>query len=220
MSQAPVITIDGPSGAGKGTISNLLAEELGYHFLDSGALYRLTALASVKAKCNHNDEEAIANIALHLPVEFQKGNILLNKQDVTLDIRSEAVSQNASKVAALPKVREALLKRQRNFQQLPGLIADGRDMGTVVFPNANHKFFLTASAEERANRRYKQIIERGETADFDQILSDIQARDDRDMNRSTAPLKPAEDAIVIDTSELNITEVLTTIKMHLQSNNA
>ncbi len=211
-----VITIDGPSGAGKGTISQLLATELGYHFLDSGALYRLTALYAEKASISFTEDHALAEAALNLPVEFKGGKIYLSGGNVTSAIRSEAVSQNASKVAAIPVVREALLQRQRNFKQAPGLVADGRDMGTVVFPESSDKFFLTASAEERANRRYKQITNRGELADYDQILVDIKARDDRDMNRSTAPLKPAEDANLIDTSDLSIELVLAEVKSILK----
>lgn len=214
--EAPVITIDGPSGSGKGTISQLLAQSLGYHFLDSGALYRLTALAADHHNVDMDNEDALEVLAGHLDVQFDtagdKTKIILEGEDVTDAIRVEKVSMNASRVAAYPRVREALLARQRAFQQTPGLVADGRDMGTTVFPDARVKIFLTASAEERANRRHKQLIEKGESVSLRALLEDIQARDERDMNRSTSPLKPAEDALVLDSTSMSIREVLETVE--------
>jgi len=214
--EAPVITIDGPSGSGKGTISQLLAQNLGYHFLDSGALYRLTALAADHHNVDMDNEAALEVLAGHLDVQFDtagtKTKIILEGEDVTDAIRVEKVSMNASRVAAYPRVREALLARQRAFQEAPGLVADGRDMGTTVFPDAKVKIFLTASAEERADRRYKQLIEKGESVSLRALLEDIQARDDRDMNRSTSPLKPADDALVLDSTSMSIREVLEAVE--------
>ncbi|UZE94877.1 (d)CMP kinase [Alkalimarinus alittae] len=211
---APVITIDGPSGAGKGTITQLVAKKLGWTLLDSGALYRLTALAAERANVALDDEQALSELALSLDVKFVPGdygqpvNVLLDGNDVTRDIRTETCGNNASKVAPLPKVRAALLQRQRDFQQLPGLVADGRDMGTVVFPEASAKVYMTASAEERAERRYRQLKDKGEDVKIATLLSEIQERDARDTGRATAPLKPAEDAVVLDTTGVGIEEVL------------
>lgn len=214
-SSIPVVTIDGPSGSGKGTICQLLAQKLGFHLLDSGALYRLTAVASIAQKVDLHDEMATAEIARHLNVVFQPTDngviAILDGADVTADIRKEAVGMGASVVAAHIPVREALLDRQRNFQKAPGLVADGRDMGTTVFPQAQVKIFLTASAEERAERRYKQLIGRGESANLRRLLDDIRARDDRDMNRSASPLLPAVDALQIDSTSLSIEGVLDAI---------
>lgn len=212
----PMITIDGPSGSGKGTIAQRLAEQLGWHLLDSGAIYRVLALAAVHHGVALGDEEGLVPLAAHLDVQFVTNSqkqirTVLEGEDVSASIRSEEVGGAASKVAAYPRVREALLRRQRAFRQLPGLVADGRDMGTVVFPEAPVKIFLTASAEERANRRYLQLQSAGASANLAQILADVQARDDRDMNRATAPLRPAEDAKVIDSSALSIDEVLSVI---------
>lgn len=213
---APVITIDGPSGSGKGTISKLLAQKLGFHFLDSGALYRLTALAADHHNVDMSNEKALEVLAGHLDVQFDttgdQTKIVLEGEDVTRAIRVEGVSMNASRVAAYPGVRQALLARQRAFQQTPGLVADGRDMGTTVFPHALVKIFLTASAEERASRRYKQLLEKGESVSLRALLEDIQARDDRDINRSSSPLKPADDALVLDSTQLSIPEVLETVE--------
>ncbi len=211
----PVITIDGPSGSGKGTISQLLAQKLNFHMLDSGALYRLTALAGALQGVAMDDEAALTAVAESLEVLFDTDGetlrIVLQGQDVTERIRSETVSMNASRVAAYPGVRGALLERQRAFRQPPGLVADGRDMGTVVFPAAQVKIFLTASAEERARRRYQQLREKGESASFDAILEDIVARDDRDKNRAAAPLKPADNAHILDSTAMSIDAVLASV---------
>jgi cytidylate kinase len=210
-----VITIDGPSGAGKGTLSQLVAKRLGYHLLDSGALYRLVALSALKQGANLQDEHAIADIASQLQVNFDiagdSTRIILATEDVTDAIRHENVSMSASVVAAYPKVRAALLQRQKDFARAPGLVADGRDMGTTVFPQAQIKIFLTASAEARAERRFKQLQQNGIDVNMSERVSDIKARDDRDTQRATSPLKPAEDALVLDSTLLTIEQVLNTI---------
>ncbi|CAH9054822.1 MULTISPECIES: (d)CMP kinase [Pseudoalteromonas] len=209
----PVITVDGPSGSGKGTVCRLLAEKLGWDVLDSGAIYRVLSLAALHHQIALDNEEALVPLAANLDVQFlidsdtNAGKIILEGEDVTITIRNEEVGAAASKVAALPRVREALLRRQRAFRTENGLIADGRDMGTVVFPDAPLKIFLTASAEERARRRFVELNERGLNVTLSGLLQDIQARDDRDMNRAVAPLVPAEDAIELDTSELNAQQV-------------
>lgn len=207
----PVITIDGPSGAGKGTIAQNVARQLGWHILDSGSLYRLTALACLQADIDFSDETAIEKIALNLPVCFESADeclqILLNNQDVSEDIRAEEIGMAASRVAAMGGVREALLARQRAFVCEPGLVADGRDMGTTVFPQAMLKIFMTASCEERAQRRYKQLKEKGISVSLAALVADLKARDEQDSNRPISPLKPADDAIMIDTSDMSIDQV-------------
>lgn len=207
----PVITIDGPSGAGKGTVCRLLAKKLGWEILDSGAIYRVLALASIHHHIDPTDEESLVPLAAHLDVQFvaddNGSKIVLEGEEVTRSIRNEEVGGVASQIAALPRVREALLRRQRAFRQEPGLIADGRDMGTVVFPDAQIKVFLTASAEERANRRYLELKDKGHDVKIGDLLTEIQARDDRDMNRAVAPMVPADDAISIDSTSVSAQEV-------------
>jgi cytidylate kinase len=210
----PVITIDGPSGSGKGTVAALLAGKLGWNFLDSGALYRLLAFAARNHGVDLTNEEALKVLAEHLDVQFGAARdghgmvIILEGEDVTEAIRNETVGAGASQVAALPVVRTALLQRQTAFREAPGLVADGRDMGTVVFPDAPLKIFLTASAEERARRRYLQLKARGDDVNLASLLEEIRERDERDTQRAVAPLKPAEDAIQLDSTTLSIEEVL------------
>ncbi len=211
-----VITIDGPSGSGKGTLSQMLARHLNYHLLDSGALYRLVALAVIKKGVELSDEQAVSKVAEGLDVRFSLENgesaqILLEGENVAGAIRQEVVSMAASQIAAYPKVRAALLERQRAFAIGPGLIADGRDMGTTVFPNAQVKLFLTASPEARAERRYKQLCGKGEAVDMSELINDIRERDERDSNRSISPLKPAPDAVIIDSTAMSIDEVFAKI---------
>ncbi|MDZ4261365.1 MAG: (d)CMP kinase [Pseudomonadota bacterium] len=217
--QVPVITIDGPSGSGKGTISRLLANELGWHFLDSGALYRLVALAARHHTISFDDENALQTLAAHLDVEFvsddtgQETRTLLEGEEVSNAIRSEESGNDASKVAVIQSVRDALLARQRAFCQPPGLVADGRDMGTVIFPDAKLKVFLDASLEERTSRRHKQLKEKGIDASIDSLFDELAERDRRDRSRAVSPLKPAADAVIIDSSALGIQEVLSQIRL-------
>ena len=208
---APVIAIDGPSASGKGTVAERVAAVLGYHYLDSGSLYRLTALAAVRAGVALDDEVGVAELAAGLPASFVGGRILLSDDDVTDAIRTEEISAGASKVAALPAVRAALLARQRAYRRFPGLVADGRDMASVVFPDAAAKVFLTASAEARAERRYKQLIAKEMPANMHALLQDLQERDARDAQRSVAPLKQCDDAVLVDTTPLGIDEAVAAV---------
>ncbi|PHI31373.1 (d)CMP kinase [Budvicia aquatica] len=209
---APVITVDGPSGAGKGTLCQALAENLGWHLLDSGAIYRVLALAALHHNVDITSEEALVPLAVHLDVQFitqeNKLQVILEGEVVTSQIRNETVGNTASQAAALPRVREALLRRQRAFREFPGLIADGRDMGTIVFPDAPVKIFLDASAEERAQRRMLQLQQNGLCVKFERLLSEIQERDYRDRNRAVAPLVPASDALILDSTNMSIEEVI------------
>ena len=227
MHKIPVLTIDGPSGSGKGTIVQHVAQKLGWHVLDSGALYRLVGFGSQNNQLLFENEDEIANYAAHLDVEFklvstdsdksdggvaQELQIILEGKQVGAELRTEETGKLASIVAAMPKVREALFQRQRDFRQNPGLVADGRDMGTAIFPDARAKIFLTASAEERAERRYKQLKSKGIDGNLAPLLKDIrkdiEERDERDSSRSASPLKPADDAVQIDTSDLSIEQVV------------
>ncbi|HDL1204406.1 TPA: (d)CMP kinase, partial [Mannheimia haemolytica] len=214
-----VITVDGPSGAGKGTLCHALAEKLGFDFLDSGALYRITALSAIKKEVPLDDEEKLAEVGRNLDIQFLPENgeiqVILEGENVGDLIRTAEAGQNASKVAAFPLVREALLERQRAFSSEKGLIADGRDMGTVVFPDAQIKLFLDASAEERTKRRVKQLQEKGFNANFDEILAEIKERDFRDRNRSVAPLVPAKDALLLDSTHLSIEDVINQALNHI-----
>jgi cytidylate kinase len=208
----PLITIDGPTASGKGTIAARVAASLGFHLLDSGALYRLTALAAMQQGVSFDDEQALARVARALEVQFtDEPRISLRGVDVTDALRAEAVGNAASRIAVLHDVRAALVQRQRDFWQLPGLVADGRDMGTVIFPEAQLKVYLTASVEARAQRRYKQLIEKGFSATMESLSADLRDRDARDMNRLEAPLRPAQDSYQLDSSDLSIDEVVTQV---------
>ncbi|MDG1687606.1 MAG: (d)CMP kinase [Gammaproteobacteria bacterium] len=211
MADIPVLTIDGPSGSGKGTVAQRMAKELGWHYLDSGAIYRVLAQAALKHQLNLTDELGIAKLAQQLDVTFIVQDdaliVLLEGHDVSTQIRSEQAGNAASKVAALPQVRAALLQRQYAFRQAPGLVTDGRDMGTVVFPDAPYKIFLNASAEERAKRRHKQLKEKGIESNLAGLVAEISERDQRDRQRTVAPLRPADDAIELDSTSLGIDDV-------------
>jgi CMP/dCMP kinase len=215
--QPPVLTIDGPSGSGKGTIAQLMAKDLGWHYLDSGAIYRVLAQAAIKHNIALNDEQKLAVLAADLDVVFaikeEQLVVLLEKEDVSTLIRTEKAGNAASKVAALPAVRAALLQRQRDFCQSPGLVTDGRDMGTVVFPDAIYKVFLTASAEERAQRRYKQLKEKGIESNLADLVTEISERDVRDSDRAVAPLRPADDALILDSTAMGIETVFKRVRI-------
>lgn len=208
VSSIPVIAIDGPTASGKGTVAQRVAERLGFHYLDSGSLYRLVALAAIKQGQDLADAQAVTKIAANMDVAFRNGRTLLDGRDVGDEIRTEAASQNASRVAALPSVRTALLKLQRDFRAAPGLVADGRDMGSVVFSDAVLKVYLTASAETRAERRTKQLKEKGMSAIMTDVVKELRARDERDMNRPVAPLKHYSDAYLIDTTGISADEAV------------
>jgi CMP/dCMP kinase len=216
MSAAPVLAVDGPGGAGKGTLCRRVAERLGWHLLDSGALYRLVALAAAEAGTELEDEHGLAALARDLPARFEGERVFLADQDVSEAIRTEECGERASQVAAKPGVRTALVGLQRGFQRPPGLVADGRDMGTVIFPDAELKVFLTASAEERAMRRYKQLKEKGFDVNLPRLSAEVAARDRRDAERAVAPLRPAPDACVIDSTELSIDEVVAQVLAELR----
>ena len=204
----PVITIDGPTASGKGTVAHRVADKLGFHYLDSGALYRLTALQALRGALPLSDEAGIAKLAQQLPARFRDDVIYLADEDVSHAIRAEEVGNMASKIAALPSVRQALFDLQLGFRQAPGLVADGRDMGTVIFPTAKLKVFLTASAEARAQRRYKQLIDKGFSANMNDLLADLRARDERDTGRAVAPLVAAADAHILDTSAMGVDQAV------------
>lgn len=210
----PVLAIDGPSGAGKGTVSRRVAKTLGWYYLDSGSLYRSLALATTQAGIDLSDEAAVVKIAQTMQLEFDCGDeltVTLNGSNITAQLGLESTGNSASVIAAYPAVRTALLQKQHDFRRLPGLVADGRDMGTVVFPDASTKIYLTASAEKRAERRYKQLIEKGVNANLSRLLLDIEERDRRDSERATAPLVMADDAVFLDTSEMNIETVISEV---------
>lgn len=213
MPRIPVLTIDGPSGSGKGTISRAVAERLGWHYLDSGALYRAVGLAAAWEGVDLSDAEAVAQCAARTEIRFEtqgagEPHVIVNGKDATRQLRMETAGAAASAIAAHPPVRAALVDLQHRFRRAPGLVADGRDMGTVIFPDAPYKVFLTASAEERAKRRHKQLKEKGVSVNLDSLLHEIAARDERDAGRAVAPLKPADDAVVVDSTGTPITEVI------------
>lgn len=211
MTDAPVVAIDGPSGSGKGTISAMVASELGWHYLDSGAIYRVLGYLAYTNDVAFDDESGLVSLAKDLDMSFDDGNVLLNGEVVGDVIRTEEAGTRASMVSPIPAVRETLLVWQRSQARMPGLVADGRDMGTVVFPTANCKIFLTASARARAERRFKQLRDKGFNVNIAQLFDEITERDERDANRKVSPLKPADDAIVLDTTNLPIQDVVSRV---------
>jgi len=215
--QTPVITIDGPTASGKGTVAALVAAQLGFHLLDSGALYRLAALASIRYTIAPDDADSLAKLIDDLHITFREGIAQLDGVDVSSEIRAEEIGNRASAIAIHAPVRAALVARQRAFRKVPGLVADGRDMGTVIFPDAGLKVFLTASVEARAARRHKQLIQKGFSANMDDLLRDLRERDERDSKRTAAPLKPAADAKLLDTSTLSIDEAVDQVVQWYQS---
>ena len=223
MSLIPVLAIDGPSGVGKGTVARIIAQQQGWHLLDSGTIYRAFALAVDARNIDVTDESALEEVANNLDLEFKTEtdselvSVYLDGQDVSKVLRTEQTGEMASKIASIGVVRAALLKRQQAFAKVPGLVADGRDMGTVVFADAPFKVFLTASAQERANRRLKQLQNQGSEGIISQILADVVARDERDSSRKHSPLKPAKDALIIDTTELSIDEVITQVSVLIKA---
>lgn len=207
----PVLTIDGPSGAGKGTVSRAVAKRLGWHYLDSGSIYRSLAIAVLAQKIDLTNITAVIKIAQEMLLTFECGDeliVTLNGKNITAQLATETIGNTASVIATYPEVRQVLLQKQKDFKKAPGLVADGRDMGTVIFPEAQNKVFLTASAEQRAKRRYKQLIEKGISANLDQITHEIEKRDERDKGRKIAPLIAANDALTIDSSDLTINQVI------------
>ena len=217
-SYIPVIAIDGPSASGKGTVAQIVANNLGYHYLDSGALYRIVALAALEKGVDWQAEEAIAKLVPQLNIAFAQGEIYLNNSNVSERIRTEKIGQGASQVAAHPMVRLALVNLQHSFRQTPGLVADGRDMASVIFPDATVKIFLTATAEVRAEIRYKQLVSKGQKADYQKILMDLQDRDARDTNRATSPLIPDPEASLLETSELTVEDAVNIVQATLLKN--
>lgn len=216
----PVIAIDGPSASGKGTVAQRVAERLGYHYLDSGALYRIVALAASRQGIDWRDEHALAEMAVRLDIRFDAGRIWLGNEDISEAVRTEEMSRGASEVAVHPALRAALLDLQHSFRKAPGLVADGRDMATVVFPDAGTKIFLTATAEVRADRRYKQLMSKGNHANLADILQDLQARDARDRQRSVAPLQQSSDAELLETSALSIEQAVESVLAHHRKSQA
>ncbi|MET0089278.1 MAG: (d)CMP kinase [Candidatus Thiodiazotropha sp.] len=217
MSQVPVITIDGPSGSGKGTLAERVAKTLGWRLLDSGAIYRVLGYAVHRGGIELEDVDKIVEKALNLPVVFEQGKVYLDGEDISLDIRTETAGNHASQVAAIPQVRQALLAWQRDYARMPGLVADGRDMGTVVFPGAEVKIFLTASAEERALRRYKQLKQKGLSVNLADLTEEIRARDERDSNRAAAPLVAAESAMRLDSTGIDADEVFLQVMQKIRA---
>lgn len=214
MAVIPVLAIDGPTASGKGTVASRVAEALGWNLLDSGSIYRMVALAAMKRGVAVTDEEALVPIAQNLDAFFSHGHIILEGEDVSVPVRKEETGNAASKLAALPRVRETLLARQRAFRQAPGLVADGRDMASIVFPDAFLKIFMTASAEARAERRYKQLIEKGLPANIDSLVLELRERDVRDSSRPVAPLKQGPDSVLLDTTHMGIDEAVQFVLDH------